>query len=689
MISLEGNIMADSDVKILGDVELSGALTFNKNYTDFPNNPALRSIVVKEGIAYIYTELVNGSGYFSWQPLSGISKQTSYLHTQGVASSAWTVNHGFNSNDFAYFVYDEAHNLVFANIEIIDTNTARIVLTSAMTGTAVFFSVEYINAQNLRASTSATIGEAVLATSSNGKLTVDGNEIALYTDISSAVYNLGQRIDNVLGNTDAALIDSIDEVTAAFRLADTAETTARTAAIAAEAAARAAADTALSSRINNVLSNIDPDALDSLTELLSAFQSADSSLSASITSLSTAEAAARAAADTALGLRIDGVVSSSNPTALAALSELVAAFQGSGSLSTALQSLSTDANSALATETAARIAADSTLNTAISTLSSTTLTNIANAVATEAANRASQDGVLSSRITNLSNSTTNSIDALTTNTSNAMSTEAAARTSADTAINARIDMFVANTDPAALTALGDLVDTFTSAGGDVLASVTALSESAAANLATERTARIAADTTNANAIAAEVSARIAAVNAEIAARTAADTAELTARNTAIAAEVAARNAAIAVETANRDVAIYVAVAAEAEARDIAITSAVVAQSASRTDSITGNFTGVLSVTTGTVRYYPPRDITIDRVYFSVGTAPTAGASVVIDVKKSGVSIFGASKPTLATDNYQSSKITLSELVLSTEWLTIDITSTGGGASDATVVISFI
>ena len=170
----------NSDVRVLGDMELSGALSFEKNYADFPASPKPRTIVVKGGVTYIYTELVDGSGFWSWQPI-GV-KQTSYLHTQGSASTTWTVNHGFNSSDFAYFVYDSNHNMMLANIAIIDSNTATITLSSAMTGTAVFFSIEYVNTQNLRASTSATIGTVTL-TAPAGVLLVDG--VSLAPDLTS------------------------------------------------------------------------------------------------------------------------------------------------------------------------------------------------------------------------------------------------------------------------------------------------------------------------------------------------------------------------------------------------------------------------------------------------------------------------------------------------------------------------
>ena len=170
-----------SNIKVYSDLELTSSLSFSKNYTDFPIDPSPRTIIVKDGVAYIYSELVNSSGFFSWQPIS--NKQASFLHTQGVASTIWTVTHNFNSNDFAYFVYDANHRLVVANIEIVDLNTVRILLSEAMTGTVVLFSLQYISATTA-VTQELKLGNIVLTDTSN-QLTVDGNQVALKSYVDS------------------------------------------------------------------------------------------------------------------------------------------------------------------------------------------------------------------------------------------------------------------------------------------------------------------------------------------------------------------------------------------------------------------------------------------------------------------------------------------------------------------------
>ena len=235
--------MSEKNVRVLNDLELSGGLTFAKNLSGFPENPKPRTLVVKGGVPYLYTELVDGSGYFSWTPIG--YRQGAYVHSQGVASSQWTVSHNFNTVNFGYFVYDANHKLVVANVNIVDANTIQIELSEAITGTAVIFSTESIFAGVLSASTEVSLGNITLRDAS-GVLTVNNNAVAMK------------------------------------------------AALDAETAARTAADSAMSARIDDVVSNIDPAALDSLAEVVAAFQNTQGDVAASLANLSSSASSALA-----------------------------------------------------------------------------------------------------------------------------------------------------------------------------------------------------------------------------------------------------------------------------------------------------------------------------------------------------------------------------------------------------------
>ena len=252
-----------SNIKVFGDVELAGSLSFTTNYSDFPANPQPRTIVVKDGVPYLYTELINASGFFSWQPL-GI-KQASFLHTQGVASSVWTVTHNFNSTDFAYFVYDDNHHLVVANITIIDSNTIQINLTQSITGTVVLFSLQYLNSTTLAASQQLELGSAILTTN-NGVLEVSGNSVAFKSFVDSQYSVLSTRIDNIISNIDPVALDSLSEIVNAFQSSDSNLSSAissigssSASTIAVEVTRALGVEATLQSAINNINSKLSSD----------------------------------------------------------------------------------------------------------------------------------------------------------------------------------------------------------------------------------------------------------------------------------------------------------------------------------------------------------------------------------------------------------------------------------------------
>jgi hypothetical protein len=312
--------MSNDNIRILGDVEISKSLSFSQNFTGFPSNPKPRTLIVKDGQPYIFTEVVDGSGYFSWTPL-GV-RQNSYLHSQGLESTTWTVTHNLNVIDFAYFVYDNNHTLILANSVIIDSNTIEIQLSEAITGTVVVFGVQHVVASGVTAVDNVTINNIVLR-DANGTLTVNNNAVAF-----------------------AGYVDS---------------------SIAAEAAARITADTALGARIDNVLSNIDPATLDSLTEIVAAFQGADDTINSAVAASAiviAADIAAEATRAIAAEGKLTTDLSAEATTARAAEGKLTTDLSAEVTRAIAAEGVLTTAVSA---ETTARAAADTALAASVYT----------------------------------------------------------------------------------------------------------------------------------------------------------------------------------------------------------------------------------------------------------------------------------------------------------------------------------
>lgn len=220
---------------------------------------------------------------------------------------------------------------------------------------------------------------------------------------------------------------------------------AKTAQITAEENRALAAEGVLQSTLNNVISNTDAAALDSLTEIVAAFQAADGTLNGSLTALTTTmngkfttEEAARIAGDlvnsTAIGnetvrakakedqlqTSIDNILGGTLQANLDSLKELLDEFQaGDQTLNTAITNLSNTLQANLNTEAATRATADTTL---------------ANEIITEATTRATNDTTLQTNID--AEATTRAANDTTLQTN--ITDEATARSTADTTLQANI-----------------------------------------------------------------------------------------------------------------------------------------------------------------------------------------------------------------------------------------------------------
>ena len=96
-----------------------------------------------------------------------------------------------------------------------------------------------------------------------------------------------------------------------------------------------------------------------------------------------------------------------------------------------------------------------------------------------------------------------------------------------------------------------------------------------------------------------------------------------------------------------------------------------------------NMPGPMKVFTGVARWYPERSISLKSFYISLGVAGTAGTTVVL--KKNG-SVVGTAVCT-ATAN-KSSVVTLTDNLTISDYLTVDVTAAGAGASDLLACITY-
>lgn len=84
-----------------------------------------------------------------------------------------------------------------------------------------------------------------------------------------------------------------------------------------------------------------------------------------------------------------------------------------------------------------------------------------------------------------------------------------------------------------------------------------------------------------------------------------------------------------------------------------------------------NFVGPVNIGTGTLRWYPDTSINITSVFISAGTPPSGGPLTLV-IKKSDSTIATVS---LSAGQNISSTTTLNTTVLTTDYITVDVTAT--------------
>jgi hypothetical protein len=290
-------------------------------------------------------------------------------------------------------------------------------------------------------------------------------------------------------------------------------------------------------RIDDIISNTDAATLDSLTEIVAAFQAADNNFSALITSNTTAitaEATTRGSADTTLQGNITteaGTRATADTTLQGNIdAEETARISGdAASVSTAAADATTKANAAQATAIAHANSQD-TLLIGDATVDGTAGNTINDRLATVASNASTAyiaaDAVVTTAFTNADSAlqlqitandgdiSTNATD-IATNTA-AISQEVTDRTSADTTLQSNIDAEATTARAAELVLTNAVAAEATTARAAEGANTTAISNEVTrasgveAGLRTDVDANTVTGSTNASAITTEATARAAA-----------------------------------------------------------------------------------------------------------------------------------------------------------------------------------
>ena len=187
------------ETRVLNDLSLVGAMVFETDNADWPSNPAIGTMILKNQVLYAYIAV---GGMETWYPFS--TPTNSYIHTQGLASTTWVVNHGLGTTNVWFQIKDTNGNVVIAGKEDINDNSFRLRFTSAIAGTVMVVAPDTIDVPAVRA-TMIDVGSVQIR---SDNISINGNNVLTSASITTQINN---AISSVVGAAPAAL-DTLKEI---------------------------------------------------------------------------------------------------------------------------------------------------------------------------------------------------------------------------------------------------------------------------------------------------------------------------------------------------------------------------------------------------------------------------------------------------------------------------------------------
>jgi len=198
--------------RIYNDLALYGALVMEVNETGFPANPKVGTFLMKDSNLYGYVSI---GGLETWYPFS--HKTLSYIHSQGLSSTTWTVEHNLGTTNVWIQVKDQNGNIVSVGKQDIDNNSFRLTFTEAVRGTVMVVAPDSVDVPEVKA-TVIDVGNVHISTSG---ITVNGSSVLTSANIQdqiddsiAAVVGAAPDALNTLEEIAAQLADDEDAVSA-------------------------------------------------------------------------------------------------------------------------------------------------------------------------------------------------------------------------------------------------------------------------------------------------------------------------------------------------------------------------------------------------------------------------------------------------------------------------------------------
>ena len=128
-------------MEIKSNLNLYGGLQFERNCTEFPEDPEFGTLIRKDDRIYIY-ELVDEVP--TWHCIGDSTSSTNgnisvFIYEQNIASDTWIVSHNKHTTKFVYNVFDSEGKPVLASAKSdSDGNTITLYFRKEYSGHAIF-----------------------------------------------------------------------------------------------------------------------------------------------------------------------------------------------------------------------------------------------------------------------------------------------------------------------------------------------------------------------------------------------------------------------------------------------------------------------------------------------------------------------------------------------------------------------
>lgn len=179
-------------MQINSNLHLNGALVMAKDEQDFPVNPQVGTMIIKDQVLYAYIKI---GGLETWYPFA--SKTNSYVHVQALAATTWTITHNLGTRDVWTQIKDANGAIVSANVIAINEDQLQVNFTTATTGSLVVVAPDSIDVPIVK-STEVIIG-------TNSEVVINSGGVMINGSYALTAASIEQQIaDAVAAETDRA-----------------------------------------------------------------------------------------------------------------------------------------------------------------------------------------------------------------------------------------------------------------------------------------------------------------------------------------------------------------------------------------------------------------------------------------------------------------------------------------------------